>query len=166
MWVMVVIGFVGISAMACSGTVSGTDLTNAADGGSGGNGGGGGGLLGGGTAAGNGSNNNGGSTTSTSSSSSSGTGTSTQGTQPSANGGVCGSGETTGSAACDQCLDPQCCTSIKACDANAECVALFNCAKGCNGDRECGQECRAQHPSGDADLQTFIACVQKCGACQ
>lgn len=158
---------VGLSVAACSGSVTGTDLT-AGDGGAGG--GGGGGLLGGGGLG--GGNNNGGGTAQGGGL----TGTEQNGTAPApapsstgtgtGKAGVCGGSESTGSAACDACLTQSCCASIKACDGNPECLAEWKCMIACNGDSECGQDCRVQHPAGDNDLKTFVGCLQNCGACQ
>lgn len=161
--VVSMMAMVGMMTAACSGTTTGSDLTGDGGGGNGGNGGAG-GLLGsvGGT--------NGG----TSKGSTGSTGSTTQQTSPTnptktpapatKGAGVCGTGDATGSATCDACLDPTCCTSITACNDNAECLAELQCAKACNGDRECGTQCRQDHPQGDADLQAFIACVQ--GNCE
>lgn len=152
---------VGTVSAACSGTTTGTDLTG--NGGNG-NGGPGGGLLGSVGGANNGGASTGSNGTTTQQTSGT-TPTKTSAPAPTQKGaGVCGSGDSTGNTACDACLDPKCCTSINACNGNPECIAEFDCAKACNGDRECGTQCRQEHPQGDADLQAFIACVQ--GNCE
>jgi len=161
-WVVGMI-MVGTVSAACSGTTTGSDLN--------GNGGAGNGGAGGGFLSSVSDNKKDGQPAQQSSPTSptSPTGQNTPAKAPANNAaGVCGLGESTGSTACDACLDPGCCTSIQACQNNPECLAEWDCAKACGGDRTCGAQCREEHAAGDADLQAFISCFQqKCsGACQ
>jgi hypothetical protein len=154
--VSIIVGVMGISISACSGSVTGTDLSSA-DGGTNGGGGllGGGGLGGGGVAKGtNGTN----PAPAPSSSSTS--------PAPTTNAGICGTTDTSGSATCDACLTASCCASYNACGSNTECIAVFQCAKTCNGDDACVTDCLDAHPAGRSDAGEFALCHQSCGACQ
>jgi hypothetical protein len=61
---------------------------------------------------------------------------------------------------CTTCAKNSCCAELRACAADAECVALINCIGNCMGDMTCGQMCLQQHPNGIATLQPFAQCLQ------
>jgi hypothetical protein len=59
---------------------------------------------------------------------------------------------------CQQCLYSKCDVQMNTCGANPECVALFACAKPCNGDMACVSQCEAAHPNGLSDATKVYAC--------
>jgi hypothetical protein len=61
---------------------------------------------------------------------------------------------------CDACYIFECQEEAGVCDANAECVALFNCAGECtSGDTACYQTCMTDHPDGYDDFMAYLNCL-------
>ena len=74
-----------------------------------------------------------------------------------------GQGGSTGGNACNMCVDSACQSQIAACNANPECVALYNCVTKCQ-DQTCEQACVNQHPGGVNALNAFGSCISSsCG---
>jgi len=48
-------------------------------------------------------------------------------------------------------------TEITTCDANADCLALFDCLMGCE-DEACGTTCQETYPGGVNDLGAYLDC--------
>ena len=63
--------------------------------------------------------------------------------------------------ACDACAADACCTQWKACDKNAECVALLKCAVECGNDQDCVQTCVFLHEEGRNDVVVVNECQKK-----
>jgi hypothetical protein len=69
-----------------------------------------------------------------------------------------------GPSACQACVDAQCATPVKGCEANAECVALYQCMQAAQTQADV-QACEGQSPNGVTDLQALLQCVTgPCGA--
>jgi hypothetical protein len=62
--------------------------------------------------------------------------------------------------ACQKCLFESCDVQMNACVANPECTALFTCAKACNGDMTCVQQCATDHPNGVQDATKVNTCAK------
>ena len=83
----------------------------------------------------------------------------TPGPSPTADAGAPGTGQT-----CDQCVGAQCAAQVKGCEANPECVALYQCMQTAKTQQD-AQACEQQSPNGVTDLQTVLQCVTgPCGA--
>ncbi len=64
---------------------------------------------------------------------------------------------------CDTCLNSSCAqaacaTELAACDANAECLALYQCILGCT-DALCEETCSSSFPLGVTDYEAGINCL-------
>lgn len=74
---------------------------------------------------------------------------------------ACGFG--TGAAACDSCLDTNCCGDANACLGDADCTALIDCAQTCS-DSACEAACESAHPAGTAKMTALSTCANTaCG---
>lgn len=72
-------------------------------------------------------------------------------------GGSCGT-LTSGKAACDTCVNNNCCAQAAACSSDAECGAILQCFSSCNDDA-CYTKCENAHPSGVSHEQAFYTCL-------
>jgi hypothetical protein len=63
------------------------------------------------------------------------------------------------SAACNTCMDANCCTESAACSNNSDCFALLQCVSACT-DQPCRTDCIATHPNGSA----VYTSLNQCGA--
>jgi hypothetical protein len=69
-----------------------------------------------------------------------------------------GCGLTTGVAACDTCVDTNCCSQASACSNDTECLAILDCVANCN-DSTCDTACMNAHPTGKTKEQSLVTCV-------
>ncbi|MFO0755830.1 MAG: pectin acetylesterase-family hydrolase [Byssovorax sp.] len=66
---------------------------------------------------------------------------------------------------CQTCaLGGPCAAQAATCQANAECLALFQCAGPCNGNQDCVNACAAAHPDGVNDALAVVQCLNS-GVC-
>jgi len=64
---------------------------------------------------------------------------------------------------CQACVDAQCSAQLKGCEANKDCVALYQCMQTAQTQQDV-QTCENQSPNGVTDLQTLLQCVSgPCG---
>jgi len=63
-------------------------------------------------------------------------------------------------AACVKCVDQMCVHECTTCEADPECVALFQCVKLCYNAQSCAQKCIDAHPVGSNDMSLILGCVQ------
>ena len=64
---------------------------------------------------------------------------------------------------CQQCVDTQCSAQLNGCQANPDCVALYQCMQNAKTQAD-AQACENQSPNGVNDLQTLLTCVSgPCG---
>lgn len=74
--------------------------------------------------------------------------------------GDTGSGGVGGSAdACEACFDTNCATESAACEANADCGALFDCWEQCT-DEACYETCYTTHAAGAPLVDAMLECEQ------
>lgn len=74
-------------------------------------------------------------------------------------GGSCGN-LTSGSAACDSCVNQKCCAQAAACSNDAECTAILQCFGTCSPtDNACFTACENKHASAIAKEQAFYGCL-------
>lgn len=94
-------------------------------------------------------------------------GTSSGGTSSGGSGGEgdAGSGGAAGGApadACEACFDANCAAESDACEANADCGALFDCWDQCTEtDEACYETCYASHTAGAPLADAMTACEQQ-----
>jgi hypothetical protein len=72
---------------------------------------------------------------------------------------------TSGSTACDACINAKCCAESLACRGNASCVGLESCDANCAANATCRDLCYETHAAGAQTLQSLDTCVATaCGA--
>lgn len=59
---------------------------------------------------------------------------------------------------CQTCVTAQCSAQVSGCEANPECVALYQCMQTAKTQQDV-QTCETQSPNGVTDLQTLLQCV-------
>lgn len=62
-------------------------------------------------------------------------------------------------AACETCMENECCSEASACGNSATCLDYWDCAVACNGDAGCRDECDALYPSGAAPYEALRDCL-------
>ena len=72
--------------------------------------------------------------------------------------GTGGSGGSGGTSPCADCIGSLCEAEGKVCAANSACYALLDCVAACS-DTPCTNGCYATYPNGQADLNTYVQCV-------
>lgn len=71
-----------------------------------------------------------------------------------------------GNDACHQCMSRRCCTSLDACEAHSTCKPLLACILPCLPKPDaggCRSACVAQHPGGEALIDSIALCMGRSG---